>query len=88
MAISKVQKHQTRKNLNSTKPKDHKRQEEPPIPTMLKLTNTVFTKIFEHKRQIGTDITGKFLVTSNRGNNYIFVLYEYNMNIILLPPIK
>ena len=51
-------------------------------------TNTVFTKITDHKRQIATDLTGKPPVTYNRGNKYLFVLYDYDRNCILIRPIK
>ena len=51
-------------------------------------TNTVFTKIIDHKKQIATDLPGKSPVTSNRGNKYIFLLYEYNSNSILIRPMK
>ena len=52
------------------------------------ITNTLFDKIIDHKRQISTYITDKFSVTSNRGNKYLLVLYKYNINIILILPIK
>ena len=51
-------------------------------------TNAVFTNNIDHKRQIATYITGKFPVTSNSGNMYIFVLYDYDRNIILFRPMK
>ena len=50
-------------------------------------TNTVFTKIINHKMQIATYLTGKFPVNSNMGN-YLFVLSEYDSNIILIRPMK
>ena len=55
---------------------------------LAQFTNTVFTKIINHKRQIATYLTGKFPVTSNRGNKYIFVLYKYDRNSILILPLK
>ena len=51
-------------------------------------TNTVFTKIIDHKQKIATDLTGKLPVTSNRGNKYLFVLYNYDRNFILIRPMK
>ena len=39
---------------------------------LIQQTNTVITKIIDHKRQIFTDLTGKFPVKSNRGNKYLF----------------
>ena len=51
-------------------------------------TNTVFTNILDYKRQIATELTGKLPITSNRVKKYLFVLYEYNSNIILILPMK
>ena len=51
-------------------------------------TNTVFTKIVEPKRQIAMVLTGKIPVTSNRGSKYLFILYEYNIKIILVRIMK
>ena len=36
--------------------------------------NVVFTKIIDTKQKTETDLIGKYPVTSNRGNNYLFVL--------------
>ena len=55
---------------------------------LAQLTNTVLTKIINHKRQIETYLTVKFPVTSNRGIKYLFVIYEYNSNIILILTMK
>ena len=72
--------HQTRKNCKFTKTKELNTPEEQPMNPLVQCTNTVFTKIIDHKRQIATDLTGKFPVTSNRGNKYLFVLYDYDSN--------
>ena len=66
--------HETRKNLNSTMTQEPKRQEEFPINPMEQHTNTVFTNIIYHKRNISTNLTGELPVTSNRGNKYLLVL--------------
>ena len=55
--------HQTRNNLKSTKPQEPKTPEEQPMKPLVQRTNTVFTKIIDHKRQISTDLSGKFPVT-------------------------
>ena len=60
------------------------RQEAPPITPLAQRTNTVFTKIIDYKRQLATDFTGKLPVTSNKGNKYLFVLYEYSKNSVFL----
>ena len=38
--------------------------------------------------QIYTDQTGKFVVASTSGNNYILVLYDYDSNSILVEPLR
>ena len=88
MATSKVHMHQTSNNLKSTKTQELKTPEEEPMKPLVQRTNTVFTKITVHKRQIATDLTGEFPVTSNRGNKYLFVLYDYDSNCILIRPMK
>ena len=51
-------------------------------------TNTVFTKIIYHRRQMEKDLIGKLPLTSNRGNKYLFMIYDYNINMILIQPMK
>jgi hypothetical protein len=52
-------------------------------------THQVFSAIVDSgTRKIYTDQTGKFPVTSSRGNKYLFVLYDYDSNAILAEPIK
>ena len=55
---------------------------------LAQFTKKAFTKIIDLKQQIATDLTGKYLVTFDRGNKYIFVLYEYYSNSILVHPMK
>ena len=38
--------------------------------------------------QIHTDQTGRFIVASSTGNNYILVLYDYDSNSILVEPMR
>ena len=38
--------------------------------------------------QISTDQTGGFPILSNRGNQYIMVMYAYDLNAILVEPMK
>ena len=77
MATAKGHMHQTRKNLKSTKTQELKNPEEEQMKPLVQRTNTVFTKIINHKRKIATDLTGKSPVTTNMGNKYLFVLYDY-----------
>ena len=45
-------------------------------------TNEVFVKVTEIEGKIYTDQTGRFPVTSSRGNKYIMVAYDYDSNTI------
>ena len=49
-------------------------------------TNAVFTNINNPKRKTVTYLTLKFPVNSNRFKKYLFVLYDYNSNSILVRP--
>ena len=51
-------------------------------------TNFVYTKVVEVTGQIFTDQTGRFPVTSSKGNQYIMVLYDFDSNAILAEPMK
>ncbi|KAI2488787.1 hypothetical protein MHU86_25841 [Fragilaria crotonensis] len=52
-------------------------------------THNCFTAVFEPSAgQIHTDQTGRLIVASNSGNNYILVLYDYDSNSILVAPLR
>ena len=51
-------------------------------------SNHVFIDIIDPKQWIATNLTDRLPVTSSRGNKYLFSLYEYNRNSILVLPIK
>ncbi|KAI2502115.1 hypothetical protein MHU86_12345 [Fragilaria crotonensis] len=52
-------------------------------------THHCFASIIEPAAgQIHTDQTGKFVVASSTGNNYILVLYDYDSNSILVEPMR
>lgn len=51
-------------------------------------TNNVFLHAFQPTGQIYTDQTGRFPVTSSRGNKYIMLLYDYDSNSITTEPMK
>jgi hypothetical protein len=40
------------------------------------------------KNLIATDLPGRYPVTSRKGNKYMFVLYDYDSNLIIAEPIK
>jgi hypothetical protein len=52
-------------------------------------TNNIMVSYFNVPTgKIFTDQTGRFPEQSTRGNNYVFVLYDYDSNAILATPIK
>jgi hypothetical protein len=83
---------QTRKNARSTQPQppiDEKSEQEPDPISPQQRTHQVFTAIVDSGTgKIYTDQTGRFPVTSSRGNKYLFLLYDYDSNDILAEPIK
>jgi hypothetical protein len=89
---------QTRKNQQSTKAKpppssplngDPDPDRFPPSEPKNDRTHHCFAAIIEPATgQIHTDQTGKFVVASSAGNNYIIVLYDYDSNSILVAPLR
>jgi hypothetical protein len=54
-------------------------------------THLCFASVIDAHQDTGkmySDITGRFPVQSSRGHKYIFVLYDYDSNAILVEPIK
>jgi hypothetical protein len=81
---------QIRQNVRSTKPP--RPQPEPdtdpnPSPITIK-THECYTAIYEPHGQIYSNQTGRFIVPSSSGNNYIMVLYDYDSNSIFAQPFK
>ena len=95
LATAKGHLDQQRKNIQSTTnniilPSDSDYNLESPISDGIR-TNYVFAALVdidETNGTIYTDLTGRFPITSSRGYKYIFVLYDYDSNAILVEPIK
>ena len=54
-------------------------------------SHTIYSAIIDPSAPTGrtySDLTGRFLVQSNRGANYILVVYEYDSNAILVRPLR
>lgn len=93
---------QARKNQRSTKPGDvHLTPTLVPEPTSLEdeafptsepdnaRTHQCYAAVFEPAAgQIHSDQTGKFVVASSIGNNYVLVVYDYDSNSILVEPMR
>jgi hypothetical protein len=57
-----------------------------PEPTVR--THLVYAKVVTITGQLFSDQTGRFLVTSSKGNKYVMVVYDYDSAAILAEPIK
>ena len=95
---------QTRKNLRSTKqmppvlmPGLDESNNDPPSVTFPisdpgnARTHYCYASVFdpaEATGQIHSDQTGKFIVSSSTGNNYVLVVYDYDSNNILVEPMR
>ena len=77
-----------RKNIKSTKTQGTPPNKDKPMEILETRSNHVFTEIIDTQQWIATDLTGIFPVTSNRGNKYLFILYNYDINCILVRPMK
>lgn len=53
-------------------------------PSFEERKNYCFAVIIEPQNQIFTDLTGRMVIPSSQGNQYIFVLYDYDSNAILV----
>ena len=84
---------QPRKGLISTQEKviqsdrDPEQDQFPPF-TQSEDTNLVFLKTVDLTGKFYTDQTGRFPVTSSKGNKYILVAYHYDSNTIHAEPLK
>jgi hypothetical protein len=96
LATAKGHMDQQRKNTRSTQIKlEHDSHNvadnQPPTEDLGTTTHVAFVSLIDTAAETGkmyTDITGRFPVQSNRGYKYIFVLYDYDSNAILVEPIK
>ena len=84
---------QERRNLQSTKNTTSMNEEDmnPKQEINNIRTNDIMCSIFDTEElnsKSYSDQTGKFPITSSRGNKYIFVLYHYDTNTIHAVPIK
>jgi hypothetical protein len=69
--------HAQRANIQSTKTSNPTSTSQPPS---RQRTNVVYTDCRTITGNIGTDQTGRFVVPSTSGNNYLFILYDYESN--------
>ena len=77
-----------RKNVKSTKTQGTPPNKDEPMETLETHSNHVFTDIINPQQWIATNLTRRFPVTSNRVNKYLFILYNYDSNCVLVLPMK
>jgi hypothetical protein len=75
--------HAQRSNIRSTK----NTAIVPGLKTSGQRTNNVYTGCRAITGNIGLDQTGRSIVPSTSGNNYLFILYDYDSNLIQAEPI-
>ena len=51
------------------------------------LTNLVYTKSYEMSKLICSEQTGRFLITSSKGNKCVMIVLDYGSNVILAHPL-
>jgi hypothetical protein len=92
MATAKGHMDKHRKNHRSTKPvPKEEEQDTDEFPTQAPQSNALFACFGIANAQghiVYTDLTGAFPITSNAGNKYLLILYDYDSNAILCEPMK
>ena len=85
VATAKGHLEQTRKNLQTTK----ETPDPDTNPEKQEKTHSCFALITTHvNSKAYADITGRFPHKSSRGNQYLFVVYDFDSNAILVEPLK
>ena len=79
-------------HLNQQWQRRHRPSNEEPAPTPITTrTNTIYAAIVDPKQPTSnsfSDLTDRFPIQSNHGANYIFVLYDYDSNAIIIRPLR
>ena len=81
---------QERQNLQSTKSTEEEFTEDFHLKKESEKSNEYVSLVipFNAKTTSHTDLTGRFSYKSSSGNEYLYVLYDYDSNVILALPIK
>jgi hypothetical protein len=81
---------QVRQNVRSTKPPRPSPEPDTdtnPSPITTK-THECYAAIYEPHGQVYSDQTGRFIIPSSSGNNYIMIVYDFDSNSIFAQPFK
>ena len=54
----------------------------------INVETSIFFSTVKDEGKVYSDQIGHFLVTFSRGEKYVFILYSYNISIILSDPLK
>jgi hypothetical protein len=92
--MAKGHQDQNHKNQRSTQPLPTVIAPDDPIPDDLTppsndgRSHTLFAAMIEPTGQINSDQTGRFVLPSSNGNNYLMVVYDYDSNHIFAQPFR
>ena len=78
-------------NQQRQRKRKHPSPDEQPIPSSGTHSHTIYAAILDPSAPTGrtySNLTGRFPVQSNRGANYILVVYKYNSNAIIVRPLR
>jgi hypothetical protein len=77
---------QQRQNIRSTSKTSIEKQQSPQ--TDLGTNTHLVYAVVADQAQLYTDLTGKFMVRSSKGNSYVMLCYIYDCNYIKVVPMK
>jgi hypothetical protein len=79
-----------RKNQNSSKMHSEPAEPTDEFPAVLTDARSHFcyAAVMEPTGQVYSDQSGKFVQPYSNGNNYLFILYDYDSNLIMAEPMK
>ena len=73
-------------NVRSTKPKARPFEKKKQRHCKVRKVRDVYTKVYDVRNTVFSDQTGQFPTRSKRGNKYIMVMVEIDINAILVEP--
>ena len=82
---------QVRQGIHSTNPKPQRKKCKLPEATIITGNTTPSHELnikFEHISKVYTDDTGRFLIHSKLGNQYIMIEYNFDSNVIIAATFK
>merc|ERR1711884_734697 len=68
--------------------RQHVQSTKPTTTSIRSIKHTISTHLIEAKNQLSMDMTGRYPITSRRGNKYILIMVDWDSNYIKLIPLK